>query len=197
MPDLFRGDAVPANALEAGLNLTSWSARHPVSDVDSIIAKTIAYMREELGVRKIGAVGYCFGGKYVPRWLAEGKGIDVGFIAHPSNLMEDEIRGIEGKISIAAGRKYSLTSSLLSTSFLKKKNAFADFEVVELDNAFNATARRSAEEILGSKNVTFQSTLYSGAPHGFAVRPNLTVPVQKYAKEASFLQAVTWFDSWL
>jgi dienelactone hydrolase len=85
--------------------MTEWSLRHNVTVIDSIIAKTIHYMKHDLGIKKIGAVGYCFGGKYVPRFLAKGKGIDVGFIAHPSGLQAEEIRGIDGPISIAAGGK--------------------------------------------------------------------------------------------
>jgi dienelactone hydrolase len=63
-------------------------------------------MRGDLGVKKIGGVGYCFGGKYVPRWLTgNGEGIDIGFIAHPSNLNEAEISGVKSGLSIAAGSK--------------------------------------------------------------------------------------------
>ncbi|KAF2873689.1 dienelactone hydrolase [Massariosphaeria phaeospora] len=170
MPDLFRGDAVPAEFAEKGLNLTEWLTRHPTSDIDSIIASTLEYMHSELGVERVGAVGYCFGGKYVPRFMAHGKGIDVGFIAHPSRLEVAEIQAIRGPISIAAG---------------------------ELDASFNATARRNAEDILSRKNATYQTSLYSGAPHGFAVRVNASIPREKFAKEASFVQAVTWFDAWL
>ncbi|KAF2796363.1 alpha/beta-hydrolase [Melanomma pulvis-pyrius CBS 109.77] len=169
-PDLFKGDAVPVSSPEGTLNLTEWRTRHPAAEIDSIIASTITYIRSELGVQRIGGVGYCFGGKYVPRFLAQGKGIDVGFIAHPSGLEATEIQNIAGPISIAAG---------------------------ELDGAFNSTLRRNAEDILTTKNATYQTALYSGAPHGFAVRVDLNIPRQKYAKESSFVQAVRWFDAWL
>jgi hypothetical protein len=65
-------------------------------------------MRTDLSYTRIGAVGYCFGGKYVPRWMAAGKGIDVGFIAHPSGLERAEIEGVAGPISIAAGGMFTL-----------------------------------------------------------------------------------------
>jgi dienelactone hydrolase len=155
---------------EAGLNLTEWFTLHPTPAIDTIINKTVTYMREELGVTSIGAIGYCFGGKYVPRFLTKEGGVDAGFIAHPSSLTEQEISSIEGPISIAAGT---------------------------LDASFNSTARSRAEGILNGNNVTFQSNLYYGAPHGFGVRVNQSVPQQVYAKQASFIQAVTWFDAWL
>ncbi|KAF1945518.1 alpha/beta-hydrolase [Clathrospora elynae] len=169
MPDLFAGDAISVEQQEAGLNLTSWFARHPPSEIDRVVKMIIGYMRGELGVERVGGVGYCFGGKYVPRFLTGG-GIDVGFIAHPSGLTEGEVGGIGGPVSVAAGT---------------------------LDASFNSTAKSRAESILNSNNVTFQSNLYYGAPHGFGVRVNQSVPQQVYAKQASFLQAVTWFDAWL
>lgn len=170
MPDLFNGDPVALGELEAGLNLTGWQALHPASETERIINATLSYMRKELKVKKIGGVGYCFGGKWVPRFLTANAGIDAGFIAHPSGLTEAEIRAIKWPLSIAAGT---------------------------LDAAFNATAKVRAETILNTNNVTFQSNLYSSAPHGFAVRANLSVPHQAYAKQAAFVQAVTWFDAWL
>ncbi|KAL5372825.1 hypothetical protein DPSP01_013195 [Paraphaeosphaeria sporulosa] len=170
-PDLFKGDAVPSDDREGpALNLTEWRTRHPTAEIDTILGLTVDYIHNDLNISRIGGVGYCFGGKYVPRFLAEGKGIDVGFIAHPSGLEAAEIQGINGPINIAAG---------------------------ELDNAFNSTGRYNAEAILTAKNATYQTNFYSGAPHGFAVRPNITIARQKYAKEASFLQAVLWFAAWL
>lgn len=103
MPDLFKGDAISVEEQEAGLNLTEWRALHPTQEIDSIINTTVGYMRSELDVQKIGGVGYCFGGKYVPRFMTSHGGLDLGFIAHPSSLTEQEIGGISKGISIAAG----------------------------------------------------------------------------------------------
>lgn len=104
MPDLFKGDAVPMAMAEGPqLNLTQWRARHPTWQVDQVIEQTITYMRSQLGINRIGAVGYCLGGKHVPRFMAAGQGIDLGFIAHPANLTNEEIQAIAGPISIAAG----------------------------------------------------------------------------------------------
>ena len=56
----------------------------------------------EYGVKRLGAVGYCYGAKYVVRGLGEGGGVDVGFIAHPSFVETDELKQIKGPLSIAA-----------------------------------------------------------------------------------------------
>lgn len=72
---------------------------------DAIVESTIKTMRSELGVKKIGAVGYCYGGKYVARFLAPGKGLDAGFTAHPSNVQVGEWEAVSGPVSIAYGGK--------------------------------------------------------------------------------------------
>jgi dienelactone hydrolase len=86
--------------------MTAWLAKHPVSDIDSIIAATIKHMRDDLGAKRIGTVGYCFGGKYVARFLAKGKGVDAGFMAHPSSMENKEIEAILAPLSIGAAGEW-------------------------------------------------------------------------------------------
>ncbi|RAL58671.1 hypothetical protein DID88_002977 [Monilinia fructigena] len=122
------------------------------------------------GYTKIGAVGYCFGGKYVARYLAEGKGIDVGYVAHPSFIEEDELRAIKGPFSIAAA---------------------------ETDHIFPTDKRHKSEEILKEIKAAYQINLYSGTEHGFSVRCDLSKPEERFSKEQAFLQAIAWFDHYL
>lgn len=75
MPDLFQGDAIELNQLGGGdFDIMKWLTKggpegkgHLPDTVDPIVEKTLAYMKEQ-GAKKIGAVGYCFGGKYVARF---------------------------------------------------------------------------------------------------------------------------------
>jgi dienelactone hydrolase len=89
IPDIFEEEPVPSEYLlnpgSIQFDLMAWKGRHPAERVDPIIESTIKGMKE-LGVKNIGSVGYCFGAKYVVRFLAEGKGVDAGFIAHPVGL---------------------------------------------------------------------------------------------------------------
>lgn len=64
-------------------------------------------MKGNLGVKSLGAVGYCFGAKYVARFLNKGQ-IDAGFVAHPSFVEDDEIKGMTGPFSIAAAGTLTL-----------------------------------------------------------------------------------------
>lgn len=137
-------------------------------------------MRGKYGVKKIGAVGYCFGGKYVARYLGKtgkdnGASVDVGYTAHPSFVAPEELKAITGPLSIAAA---------------------------ETDQIFPEEKRHESEVILkelseGSLKIPYQISLYSGVVHGFAVRADISEARAKFAKEQAFLQAVQWFDTWL
>ena len=64
LPDYFRGDALNINDMGTGkVDLPSWIKNHQVEQVEPVVESTLKYIKEELGVKKVGAVGYCFGGK--------------------------------------------------------------------------------------------------------------------------------------
>jgi dienelactone hydrolase len=83
---------------------------------------------------------------------------------------EDELAAITGPLSIAAA---------------------------ETDSIFPAEKRHKSEEILVKTGQPYQINLYSQTTHGFAVRCDLSVKAQKFAKEQAFQQAVQWFDEYL
>lgn len=104
MPDLFLGNPVPVEAFNPGatFDILKWVGEHPKERVDGIVEAAIKLMRTEFGTKRIGAVGYCFGGKYVIRFLAENKGLDAGFVAHPSLVQPEELDAVKGPLSVAA-----------------------------------------------------------------------------------------------
>ncbi|KAM0723281.1 hypothetical protein Q7P37_001482 [Cladosporium fusiforme] len=172
VPDLFRGEPVPADALEdpaSNFSLPEWQQRHPQAEIESILDTTINSIRTTYNASNIGSVGYCFGGRYVARYLAEGKGIDAGFAAHPSNTQAEEWEAIASPISIAFG---------------------------DLDQSSTPENRTNIEEIFFDGNKTYQTSLYSNAEHGFAVRTNLTDKQKAFAQEGAYFQAIRWLDAW-
>lgn len=70
-------------------------------------------------------------------------------------------------------------------------------ELVELDGSSTPAQRAAAEAIFTTTNITYQTSLYSNAEHGFAVRTNLTIPEKKFAQESAYFQAVRFFDFYL
>ncbi|CDM37954.1 hypothetical protein DTO013E5_8273 [Penicillium roqueforti] len=176
MPDLFHGDPVPLNK-PGEFDMQKWrmGEYHPQGkahlpiDIDPIVETCIREMHTNFNCKKLGAVGYCFGGKYVVRHLLPGK-IDVGYTAHPSHVEANELKSIKGPLAIAAA---------------------------ELDAIFPAEKRQETEAILKELNLPWQMNLYGGVKHGFAVRGDHESPVVRYAMQSAFLQALEWFKEHL
>ncbi|KAL5583881.1 hypothetical protein FOVSG1_015232 [Fusarium oxysporum f. sp. vasinfectum] len=176
IPDLFHGDSVPLNEPE-GFNIMAWlrgdyngnKYEHLPPLIDPIIEKSISIMRSKYGIDRIGSVGYCFGSKYVVRFLDDAN-INVGFIAHPSFIEKAELEAIKAPLSVAAA---------------------------ETDILFPPDKRKESEGILSKIDIPSHINLYLGTSHGFAVRCDLNVRRQKSAKEVAFAQALTWFKTHL
>jgi dienelactone hydrolase len=169
VPDLFNGDPILLNR-PANFDFMKWlNSGHTSKEVDPITEAVIKDLRSSYGVKKLGGVGYCFGAKYVARFLKKGS-LDVGYMAHPSFVEDIELEAIEGPLSIAAA---------------------------ETDEIFPPAKRRRSEDILFKSDVPWQINVYSDTEHGFAVRADLTAPRVKWAKEQAFFQAVQWFDEYL
>ncbi|KAL1967758.1 hypothetical protein VTN77DRAFT_2447 [Rasamsonia byssochlamydoides] len=173
MPDLFHGDPIPLNR-PADFDFKAWLTGPPghlPPVVDPVVDSVLNEMRTSLGCERIGAVGYCFGAKYVVRFLKPAeKKVDVGYIAHPSFIEPEELAAIQGPLSISAA---------------------------ETDTIFPAEKRHESEEILLKTGQPYQINLFSGVQHGFAVRADPSQPVLRFAKEQAFLQAVHWFNHYL
>ena len=107
MPDIFQGDPIPLNR-PADFNLQDWllgknsGKPHTPEHVEAVTKPLVKYMREELGIKRLGAVGYCFGAKYVVRHMGIYRDVDVGYVAHPSFVDEEEFEKIKGPLSISA-----------------------------------------------------------------------------------------------
>ncbi|PGH10657.1 hypothetical protein AJ79_05371 [Helicocarpus griseus UAMH5409] len=169
-PDLFHGNPLTLNQLEQGnVDIMAWLKDYTPETVDPIVKETIKHVRETLGVKRVAAAGYCFGAKYVTRFLTEGN-IDVGYVAHPSFVTPEELGAIKGPYAISAA---------------------------ETDTIFPAEKRHQSEEILAKSGLPYQINLFSGVVHGFAVRGDLSNKVVKFAKEQAFVQAITWFGEHL
>lgn len=91
-------------------------------------------------------------------------------MAHPSNVDDNEIKGFQGPLSIAAA---------------------------EYDDLFPQSCATRLRIFSRRKAFPCQINLFSGVSHGFGVRGDLTNPVFKWCKEQAFFQAIAWFDQYL
>ncbi|KAI0133022.1 dienelactone hydrolase [Xylariales sp. AK1849] len=168
VPDLFRGDAIPLGRPSAFDSL-AWLKNHLPEDIEPIVNTVIKHMKLDAGCTHLAGVGYCFGAKYVARYLKPGI-FDAGFIAHPTHIDAEDILGIKRPLSVAAGA---------------------------LDDHFNSQKRHEMESMLKRLDTAYQLSLYSNVGHGFAVRGNMKDPGCRFAKDQAFSQAVQWLNHYL
>lgn len=107
VPDIFHGDALSLNRPK-DFDFMAWRSKHTPETIDPVVAKSIEELRGKYGSKKIGGVGYCFGAKYVCRFLKKGK-LDAGYSAHPSFVEAEELKGIEGPYAISAAGETTQT----------------------------------------------------------------------------------------
>ncbi|KAK5625656.1 hypothetical protein RRF57_001372 [Xylaria bambusicola] len=171
-PDLFNGTPATVDLVDmTPVQREVFLAAATPEDTDALIATGLDYLQNVKKISRIATTGYCFGGRFAFRWLAEGTGVSVGFAAHPSNLQNEEIVAITNPVAIA----------------------HAD------NDSANPAARQAEINALLLKNTTqpYTVSLYGGNSHGFGVRANISDPRQKFGKEQAFFQAVRFFDTWV
>lgn len=120
--DTFSGDPAPYPLTsDPDFDLDTW---WPLPDVvDSILETVMDYVRISLGYPRVGIAGYCYGGYYSARFLAENRTIraDASFAVTPSQSSFgvtdtlDEIALVSGPITYAFAGK-CLCSRLLDES---------------------------------------------------------------------------------
>ncbi len=93
-------------------NIGQWMGKHGPDRTKPICDAIIKAMGADHGVEKLGGVGYCLGAKFVLGYLADGKGLNAGYFAHPSATTADELRNIAGPLSIAAAGMLSFCGPL-------------------------------------------------------------------------------------
>lgn len=136
MPDLFHNDPVALNRPD-GFDIQKWRSKHSTDRVDPVVESVVSHIHAELGITRIGAVGYCFGAKYVARFLAPHRGVSVGYMAHPSFVDINELKGMQGPLCIAAA---------------------------ETDEIFPAEKRRETENLLKESGNVYQISFQWGKP---------------------------------
>ncbi|KII90768.1 hypothetical protein PLICRDRAFT_137215 [Plicaturopsis crispa FD-325 SS-3] len=138
------------------------------------IIEFIKKLKDDQKYAKVGAVGYCYGGSCAAL-VGASDAVDSVVICHPGGLTPDQVNAI------------------------KVPNAWA---CAEDDHGFTPEIRKKAEETLaarkGTKNeVDYEFHVYEGTAHGFAARPNLSIPKVKAGFEGALAQTVAWFDNTL
>lgn len=125
----------------------------------------------ETSALKIGAAGFCWGGRYTILLSHEENMIDVGFAAHPSKMkFPEEWDAVRKPLSVAIG---------------------------DVDLGIKIDMVRDIKALLEKKDdVPCELTIYPGAKHGFAVRADSKDAGQSKSAAEAEEQALAWFTKW-
>ncbi|KFY08354.1 hypothetical protein V492_06296, partial [Pseudogymnoascus sp. VKM F-4246] len=200
MPDQFRNENFPIvkpPGWDSEAAFIRLQTNHHPGTVDPMLENVLAWMQRPVdhadgglgGVQRVGAIGYCFGGRYVMRLLAAGK-IEAGVVNHPSFFTLDEVSAL-GRPSVDKAKDEEAGGN--NVKVWKPLAIFA----AETDDIFPEEKRRATEDRLKEGGVTWMCTTYSGTEHGFSVRGDLSDPVVKFARDSALDGAIKWFNEYL
>ncbi len=186
---------MPADAF-SGPTITfdtaAWFAKHGPKQTRPPIDKVVDALKRE-GVKKFGAVGYCFGGRYVFD-LAFDNVIQVAAVSHPSLLKVPE------DLEVCCFPPLSVIPlKFMPIDRVKKYLATSKAPLLinscTIDQQFPLESQAKADEILGDGKFKpgYKREYFEGCTHGFAVRGDLSDPKVKAGKEGAFKATAEWF----
>ncbi|KAL9582742.1 MAG: hypothetical protein Q9212_003125, partial [Teloschistes hypoglaucus] len=108
VPDFYDGEVIPKETLmdpekRKGFDFAGWAARHSKEKRGPTIFEAARALKRDLGFKKVGAVGYCYGGWAVFQLGAKDVNlVDAISTAHPSILTPSEISAVAVPTQILA-----------------------------------------------------------------------------------------------
>lgn len=209
LPDFFKGDPValkvadimiPVDAskqsslskysgmLASAPSFVLWAMRHKEGPTHQICVDFLESLRRATPrTRKIGMVGFCWGGRYAIRAGQESSMIDMDgvkvplidavAVMHPSNLaLPKDVEAPVVPVTYGWG--------------------FEDFGVKIEQKGIVEGVHAKAKQA-GRKVPEMEHRVYRPGRHGFAVRGNPDDPQEKACLVDSNKQILDWFDKWL
>ncbi|EXJ86787.1 hypothetical protein A1O3_03741 [Capronia epimyces CBS 606.96] len=199
IPDVHEGDSLPIEFLQdvepplkvkeqEGLlakaketvnvmaTLGPWLAKHREGVAEPLISGFIDAVRKIDGTGKLGAIGFCWGGRYAilqahARKEDQKGGVDAAYACHPSLLsIPSDLVPVAKPVSLAVGEKDSLL----------------DLKSVE-----------QIKETLEKTGVPTEVKIYNDQVHGFALRSDWSSDADKKAMDDAEKQGIDWFNKYL
>lgn len=167
IPDLFNGDAVTTFE---NLDRSKWLAEHSAKKYMPKVDAYLKNLKESVGPKSLGAIGYCYGAAFVLKNLYEGGLLDSGAVAHPSLVTPLDFGPIRKPLLMSLG---------------------------EEDDYFPLETRIKVEEALVKSGADFQIILFKGAGHGYAVRGDPNDENVRYAINKTVLDQAKWFARYI
>ncbi|KAI0594174.1 putative hydrolase [Biscogniauxia sp. FL1348] len=174
LPDFFGGEALPADILQdqsrwGEIDIESFCQRNSrEARRDEIFACARALRAR---YKRVGAVGFCYGGWAVFELGARGNGlIDCIATAHPSWLTTDDIDKVGVPVLVQAP---------------------------ERDPVYTQDLKDYTHKVIPTLGVAYEYQFFPGVEHGFAVRGNPKDLAERKAMQRAKNSAVAFFRQWL
>lgn len=153
-----------------GTTLPPWLIKHREAVTKPLITSFIKTVRQVPGTKKVGAIGFCWGGRYAI--LSAHDEVDAAYACHPSLVaVPGDFEPVTKPLSLAVGDKDSL-----------------------LDN----DSVGKIQDILAKKtSLPHELRIYEDQIHGFALRSDWSSEKDKKAMDDSEKQGVEWFNKYL
>ena len=162
------------NTATVAATLPPWLMKHSEGVTKPLLDKFVEAVRAIPGTKKIGAIGFCWGGRYaiLEAHPSEGTGgVDAAFACHPALVsIPSDFEPVTKPLSIAIGDH----DSLLDTASIDK-----------------------IKEVLEKKNVPQEVKVYPDQIHGFALRGDWSSEKDKQSMDESEKQGISWFNTHL
>ncbi|KAK9943910.1 hypothetical protein M0R45_009500 [Rubus argutus] len=166
VPDFFCGD--PYNPNNTKRPLEVWLQAHGTDKGFEDAKHVIAALRNK-GASRIGAAGFCWGGKVVVE-LSKTDCIKAAVLLHPYNVTVDDIKEVKDPIAILSA---------------------------EFDEALPPELLKQFEDILSTNHVSGYVKIFPGVSHGWTVRyQDDNVTAVKSANEAH-QDMLDWFTRYV
>lgn len=193
VPDILNGDPLPISFLQSvepplkdkqqaglvdtakntaivGTTLPPWLLKHREAVTLPIVEKFVDDVKAIPGTKKVGTVGFCFGGRY-SILMAHGKA-DAAYACHPSLVaIPGDFDPVTKPLSLAVGTEDSLLS---------------------------VDQNKQIKEILDAKaGLKTEVVEYKDQVHGFTLRGDFSSDKDKEAMDSALKQGVSWFNQHL
>ncbi|KAF5021032.1 hypothetical protein F66182_6963 [Fusarium sp. NRRL 66182] len=176
VPDFFGGEVVTTETMnnpekQAAFDLGAFLGRNGKDKRGPEIFAAARALKEELEYKKVGAIGFCYGGWATARLAGKGNNlIDAATIAHPGLLEESEIDAIS-----------------------------VPFQILAPENDFTYTQelKNYSNKVIPTLGVEYDYQYFPGLEHGFATRGDPKNPIQRKGLERAKNAAVHWFQQHL
>ncbi|KAK0270630.1 hypothetical protein LTR35_010838 [Friedmanniomyces endolithicus] len=177
MPDFFNGESLSKDILK--MDMQDW-AKHGL-DIVAFVSKHTREIREpeifacaeklRAEYKKLGAIGYCYGGWAVCRLGAKGDNlVDCISMGHPSLLVKEDLDGVAVPTQVLAP---------------------------EIDAAYTEELKEHTWKTLQKNRVAFAYEHFPGVEHSCFTRGDPKKTGEQEAMVRGKSAAVAWFQQWL